>query len=299
MTTGRSIDWSTAANVLMGTGVMILALHRPDWTFDPLRMVLFLSLFGCGLAIDLVGAGAVPRVNRAFGVGSHHPHVGVLRLEVIADARYGAARAHAAHQHVYLALELPPDFGAGGLEVGARVHGVEVLVGLEGPRDVAGQAVGHVVVALLALAGHGGGGRDHLGSVGFEERNLLLRDFVGHDEHALVAHDGRRNRQPGARVAGRRLDEGAPLLEQALLLGVLDHGDAYAVLHRVAGVEHLQLGEQGGLEAPVQPGQAHYGRVAYRIEYAIVDFHVPSFHRSGTRRAPTGAAAGSAARPQS
>jgi ABC-2 type transport system permease protein len=47
----RGLDWSTAANVLMGAGVMVIALVRMHWVFDPLRVLAFGVLFTCGLAI--------------------------------------------------------------------------------------------------------------------------------------------------------------------------------------------------------------------------------------------------------
>ena len=47
----RWIDWSTLPNVLQGIGIMVAALAVMDWTFDPLRLVLFLVLFACGCAL--------------------------------------------------------------------------------------------------------------------------------------------------------------------------------------------------------------------------------------------------------
>jgi ABC-2 type transport system permease protein len=47
----RDIDWSTAPNVLMGGAVMVLALLQMDWTFDPVRLVVFLVMLACGAAI--------------------------------------------------------------------------------------------------------------------------------------------------------------------------------------------------------------------------------------------------------
>jgi ABC-2 type transport system permease protein len=49
--TCRDIDWSTATNVLMGAGVMGMALVEMGWTFDPVRLAAFLGLFLCGTAI--------------------------------------------------------------------------------------------------------------------------------------------------------------------------------------------------------------------------------------------------------
>jgi ABC-2 type transport system permease protein len=49
--TCRWIDWSTLPNVLQGVGIMVAALAVMDWTFEPLRLVLFLVLFACGCAL--------------------------------------------------------------------------------------------------------------------------------------------------------------------------------------------------------------------------------------------------------
>lgn len=47
----QTIDWSTAPNMLMGAGVMGIALTQLDWVFDPLQVLLFLALFCCGLGL--------------------------------------------------------------------------------------------------------------------------------------------------------------------------------------------------------------------------------------------------------
>ncbi|MCC6419369.1 MAG: ABC-2 family transporter protein [Gemmataceae bacterium] len=48
----HDIDWATAPNALMGGGLMVYALTQlPDWTFDPVRVGLFLVLFVCGLGL--------------------------------------------------------------------------------------------------------------------------------------------------------------------------------------------------------------------------------------------------------
>src|SRR5262249_5273587 len=49
--TCRSIDWSTAPNVLMGGGLMIIALAQLGDPVTLLQVVMFLLLFGCGTAL--------------------------------------------------------------------------------------------------------------------------------------------------------------------------------------------------------------------------------------------------------
>src|SRR5436305_951762 len=51
LVTCRHIDWSTAANVLMGAGVMVIALWQMNWEFNAAKVVLFLALFACGTAL--------------------------------------------------------------------------------------------------------------------------------------------------------------------------------------------------------------------------------------------------------
>src|SRR5262249_47049370 len=49
--TGRGLDWSTLPNVAQGAIIMVVALVTGGWTFDPVRLLLFVLLFGCGCAL--------------------------------------------------------------------------------------------------------------------------------------------------------------------------------------------------------------------------------------------------------
>jgi ABC-2 type transport system permease protein len=49
--TCRNVDWSTASNVLMGAGVMAIALWNLDQPVDAAKAGLFLALFACGTAL--------------------------------------------------------------------------------------------------------------------------------------------------------------------------------------------------------------------------------------------------------
>jgi ABC-2 type transport system permease protein len=51
LVTCREVDWSAAANVLMGAGLMGFALYQIGWPFDLVRILVFALLFGCGVAI--------------------------------------------------------------------------------------------------------------------------------------------------------------------------------------------------------------------------------------------------------
>jgi ABC-2 type transport system permease protein len=49
--TCRVLDWATVPNELMGAGLMTYSLIQMGWDFDPVRVGLFLVLFGCGVAL--------------------------------------------------------------------------------------------------------------------------------------------------------------------------------------------------------------------------------------------------------
>jgi ABC-2 type transport system permease protein len=47
----RWVDWSSVASILLGGGVMGLALHDLNWQFDLLRAAAFAVMFLCGVAM--------------------------------------------------------------------------------------------------------------------------------------------------------------------------------------------------------------------------------------------------------
>lgn len=49
--TCRKLDWGCVPNVIMGAGVMLMALWDMSWSFDPVRVLAFLVLFVCGILI--------------------------------------------------------------------------------------------------------------------------------------------------------------------------------------------------------------------------------------------------------
>jgi ABC-2 type transport system permease protein len=49
--TTRQMDWSTFPNVLQGAGVMIYALIARGWEFELRKVLLFVALFACGVAM--------------------------------------------------------------------------------------------------------------------------------------------------------------------------------------------------------------------------------------------------------
>jgi ABC-2 type transport system permease protein len=51
LVTCRSIDWSTAGNVIMGAAIMGIALYQMGWPFGAIQLAAFVVLFGCGVGI--------------------------------------------------------------------------------------------------------------------------------------------------------------------------------------------------------------------------------------------------------
>ena len=147
------------------------------------------------------------------------------------------------------AFGLPPDFGAGGVVVRGRVRQVIVLVGVEGVGRFLAEAAGHRVVAARVFGGHIDGANHYLGAHGAQNVLLFLALLVAHHEDGAVAFGHGGQGQAHARVAAGALDDGAAGLQLARLLGVVNHADGHAVLHRVAGVEILDFGQDSALYA--------------------------------------------------
>ncbi|MNK90146.1 hypothetical protein D3C87_1101880 [compost metagenome] len=224
-------------------------------------------------AFDLVRLGGVARVDRAFGVGAHDDDVRLAFLEVLGRAGDGAAGADRGHEVGDLAFGLVPDFGAGGQVVGLGVLVVVELVGLVGAGDLAGEAVGDLVVGVGMVLGDGGG-RDHdLGAVGPEQIAFLLAHLVGHGEDAAVALDRGGDRQTHAGVARGRLHDGASGLQESTPLGVFDHVKGGAILHRAAGVEVFDFGQDGRLDPFGHAVKLDQGGSADRVQHGMTVMH--------------------------
>ncbi len=51
LVTCRSFDWSCAPNVLMGCGIMIVALMQLGWQFSVIKLLLFVAMFASGAVL--------------------------------------------------------------------------------------------------------------------------------------------------------------------------------------------------------------------------------------------------------
>ena len=147
-------------------------------------------------ALDQVRPHLGRGVDRALRVGADDLQVRDALLEVAPGAGDRAAGADADDQVRETPAGLLVELGAGRLVVGLRVGRVEVLVGLEGARDLRGQALGHGVVGLGRVGRDGGRRDDDLGPVGAQQVDLLLGHLVGHDRDDRGSPSGAR-RWPG------------------------------------------------------------------------------------------------------
>jgi len=105
-----------------------------------------------------------------------------------------------------------------------------------------------------------------------EDPPALRGHRLGHREDQLQALRGRDEREGDARVAARRLDQHRVLVDAPALQGIVDHGEADAVLDARERVEELELEQYLGLR-PVggrRPVQADERRVADRLRDVVV-----------------------------
>ena len=130
--------------------------------------------------------------------------------------------------------------------MGLGVGGVHELAGHEAVGDLLGQLVGLGNGALHAL---GALGQHQLRAVGLHQLAALHAHGLRHHDDDPVAPGGGHRGQADAGVAGGRLNDDAALLQQALGLGVIDHGLGDTVLDAAGGVKVLQLGQHPGLQA--------------------------------------------------
>ena len=229
------------------------------------------------------------RVDRADRVGPDDLDGGVLLAQVAPDAGDRAAGPDPHDQVGDLAAGLAPQLRARGAVVHLRVGRVAVLVRLERARDLLGEAIGDAVVRLGRLGRDVGRRDDDLGAVRAQQVDLLLGHLVRHHgDHAVALQRGG-DREPGAGVAARRLDDRPARPQQPVALGGLDQGDRDAVLDRSAGVERLELRDELRTQVPSDPRQPHQRRVADHVEDGVADLPADGGGgRHGVKIAPGG-----------
>ncbi len=111
------------------------------------------------------------------------------------------------------ALAVFPDFRAGREVVSLRVHGIVVLIGIEGIGNFAREFFSDGIVAAGIFGLDGGGADDDFGAEGFEEIDFFLGLLVRNGEDHFVAANGGDECETHAGVAARAFDDGAARFE--------------------------------------------------------------------------------------
>ena len=86
-----------------------------------------------------------------------------------------------------------------------------------------------------------------------------------------------------AGVSGRRLDDGAPRLQQPASLGILDHPEPDPVLYAAARIQGLDLGQDRRAKPGGDSMEPHQRRVPDGLQDAAQDLHGPH-HTVGRER---------------
>ena len=127
--------------------------------------------------------------------------------------------------------------GPGGVVVRFGIHGVFVLVRIIRIGNFARQFFRHGIIAARIIRLDGRGAHDDFRAKRFQQIHFFLRLLVGDGEnHFVAAHRGDQ-RQSHAGISGCALDNRAAGFQQASALGIINHRDADAILHRAAGIQ--------------------------------------------------------------
>ena len=211
--------------------------------------------------------------HRAVGVDAPNLNVRVLLLEVLGRAADRSARAHTDNEVGDFTLRLLPNLRPSSPVVRLAVGEVVVLVAPHAVGDLVVQLLGHAVVAVWMVGGHGRRTNMHLRPHRAQHVHLLLALLAIGGANELVALDNAREREAHARVAGRALNDRASGLELTARLGRFNHGQRHAVLDTVAGVEILHLGPNRTRKILRNRVQPNHGRVANRSQNVFVHVH--------------------------
>ena len=188
---------------------------------------------------------ALAQDRRGRRLDGHDLDLRALGLQVLADARHGAAGADTRDEDVHIAVRILPDLRAGRRAVDRRVCRVDELAGDKAVRDLRGQLVGLRDRALHALCAVR---EDELRAIGLHDLAALDAHGLRHDDDDAVASGRGDGRQTDAGVAGGGLDDDGVRLEHAALLRVLDHGQRHTVFYGAGRVEVLELCQNTGFE---------------------------------------------------
>ena len=163
-----------------------------------------------------------------------------------------------------------PYLGPGRFIMGCLICRVVVLVQVYRTGNFFGKALRHGVVGPWILRGYVGRAYDHLGAQCPQNIQFFLALFVGGRKNTPVPTRHGSHCQRYACIAARTFDDGPSGPQQAVLLGVFDHGHTDAVLDRPARIEILQLGQHRTGPFRRNPAKPHERGFAYCTSDIVV-----------------------------
>ena len=169
--------------------------------------------------------------DRSFWIDADDLDIGILLLQVTADAADGPTGADAAHKIIDLPPGLFPDFRSGCFVMRLRVLGVVVLVGQYRIRSLPHNSFGHFGVAFRRFVRDRCGGNDDLGAKGPEQPDLFNAHLIRHGKDAFITLHCCGYREAKTRVSGGRLHNCPPRLQPPFAFRFFNHQGSYPVFH--------------------------------------------------------------------
>ncbi|GHO55476.1 hypothetical protein KSB_39510 [Ktedonobacter robiniae] len=210
---------------------------------------------------DLVGPGGIARVDRAWRVRANDFDLWILLFEIAAGPRNSSTCADARDESRDLARRIAPNLWARRAIVRRWIGRVRILVGTARARNLLRQAIGDIFVVLWRVMGNAARADHNLRAIRAQQASLLLAGLVGHDEDAVIAFDRRRDCQAMPGITARWLDNRPTWTQQALLLAVLDHRRANAILHAPTRIKKLHLRQYHRRHIACDALQLHQRRI--------------------------------------
>ena len=208
-------------------------------------------------------------VERAVGIDADDFYAGIFFLQEFPHATNGAAGAHAANEVRDFAFAVFPNFRTRGAIMRFGIHRIVILVRVVRIGNFAREFFCHGIVAARIFRLDGGRTNDHFGAKRFQQIDFFLGLLVRGGKNALITAHRRDKCKPHAGVARSAFNDGAAGLQPAFFFGVVNHGDADAILYRAARIGEFRFDVNLRPQALVDAVEAHQRRAPNRFENVI------------------------------
>ena len=149
------------------------------------------------------------------------------------------------------------------------IHRILILIRIKRIRDFFREFLGHGIVAARIVRLDRRRAHDDFRAQRLQQVHFFLRLLVGDGEDQFVPAHRAHQRQADSGIARSSFNDGAARLEQSLPLGIIDHRDANAILHRAAGIHVVGFDVHLSVKSGCQPVQPHQRRVSDGIENVV------------------------------